>query len=86
MTDAQASLAVSVCLNSVPKSLTWLVFQTGLPPSQISRALRLLDAQNGCRWIPGSGFIYWSQEAEAELLRALADDVCRSLIGPDSSF
>lgn len=81
MTDQQAAIAVSVCLNSTPKSLTWLVFETGLYSSKISRALRLLDASNSCRWIPGRGFIFWSPEAEAELLSALADDVCRSLLG-----
>lgn len=82
MTDQQAAIAVSVCLGSTPKSLTWLVVATGLNPSQAARALRLLDASNGCRWIPGRGFIFWSQEAEAELLSALAADVCRSLLGP----
>lgn len=81
MTDQQAALIISVCLNAEPRSVTWLVFETGLKPQQVSRALRLLDAQHGCRWIPGRGFIYWSEEAEAQLLRALADDVCRSLIG-----
>lgn len=83
MTDLdvrRAAMALSVCLRETPKSLTWLVFQTGLPSPVVSRAVRLLTASGGCRWIPGRGFIFWSPEAEEELLSALAEDACRSLL------
>lgn len=83
MTDldvSRAAMAVSVCLRETPKSLTWLVFQTGLPSPLVSRALRLLTASCGCRWIPGRGFVYWSPEAEEEFLSAIVEDACRSLL------
>jgi hypothetical protein len=76
VTDGQAALAVSVCLNAEPKSLTWLSVQTGLRPSQVSRAIRLLEAAEGAAFIPGRGFIYWSPDATD----ALVEDVCRLLL------
>lgn len=76
-----AAIAVSVCLNSNPKSLTRLVFETGLPSPLVAKAVRLLTASCGCRWLPARGFIYWSEEAEEELLSALSEDACRSLFG-----
>lgn len=83
MTDldiSRAALVLSLCLSETPKSLTWLVFETRLGSPLVSRALRrLLDAR-AARYLPGSGFVAWSAEQEEELLSALAEDACRTLI------
>lgn len=82
MTDAQAAIAVSVCLTSTPRSLTWLVYQTGLPSPQVSSALRLLCCSGQAVYVIGKGFIAWTEECQTALETDVVADLIERAYGP----